>query len=60
MKISKVIRELKVIKNTYGDIETQLQNEPDTNHPIVGFSNFFIVPEMYDTETICNIRWWLY
>jgi len=64
MKISEVIHELEMIKNAYGDIETQLQNEPDENHPVIGFKYFFIVPERYDEDkiikNICNIRWWPY
>ena len=65
MKISNVIKELVGVMAAYGNIECQLQNEPDANHHIIGYSNFFIVPEPHDKEdktieNICNIRSWPY
>ena len=65
MKISKVIKELAIVLNSYGDIEVYLQNSPQPDKPILSNATFFIVPERYDCndgtiENICNIRKWLY
>jgi len=61
MKLSKLIAELENVKKEYGDVEVQLQNNPDPGEPIVGYESFFIVPEDYEEErTICNLRTWPY
>jgi len=65
MKISTVIKELVSIMSAYGNIECQLQNEPDDKHPIIGCRNFFIMQESYNNaegtiENVCTIRSWPY
>jgi len=62
MKISDVIHELEHIRNVYGEIEVVLQDSPnDPNEMIVGYEEFFIVPEEYpEFGTVCNIRTWPY
>jgi hypothetical protein len=66
MKISDVIKELENIKNTYGDIECELQDDDD-GELTKGYESFFIIPEKYSPDEEhsseyweCNIRWWPY
>ncbi len=58
MKISEVINQLQCIQSEHGDIDCQLQ-EPDLEHGLCDYPDFFIVPEKYlpaDGGWAVNIR----
>ena len=62
MQISKVIKELEVIRDEHGELRVFLQNSPKPGEDMVSNESFFIVPEQYDepNEVHVNIRTWPY
>lgn len=61
MKSSELIKTLKHIQDTYGDVEVALQNKPKKGKHVEATDNFFIVPEYYGVEGWrCNLRTWPY
>lgn len=59
MLISKAIAELESIREYRGDIEVQLQSDPKCpRDTIIGYEQFFILPEEYEDEWRVNIRTW--
>ena len=61
MKISDLIDALDYIRQSQGDIEIQLQSNPnDPQDLIINSEQIFIVPEEYDEGWIVNIRSWPY
>ena len=62
MKVSEAIRELESIKESHGDIDVQIQSDPeDTDGKIIDYESVFVLSEEYENEEwFCNIRSWPY
>lgn len=61
MKIGVLIATLEKIRESHGEIDVQLQNDPDEKMDgIVNYPDFFIVEEGYDEGFVVNLRPWPY
>lgn len=63
MKITDLIKVLRYIHDSQGEIEVQLQNDPGPGDtPVTCFPHFFICEEPYEDGIgmIVNIRTWPY
>lgn len=67
MKISELIKELEHVRESYGDIPVELQDDGAKYGTITGYRAFFIIPEQSSNNEgapqdgwHCILRWWPY